>query len=43
MADADIKTLSGKILYASYQESESLPGYVRYALAGLSQTGFPVV
>lgn len=43
MADADIKTLSGKILYASYQESETLPGYVRYALAGLSQTGFPVV
>lgn len=43
MADADTKPFSGKILYASYQESESLPGYVRYALAGLAQTGFPVV
>lgn len=31
-----------KILYASYQEDESLPGYIRYALAGLVQTGFTV-
>lgn len=32
-----------KILYASYQTGESLPGYVRYALEGLCRTGFSVV
>lgn len=32
-----------KILYASYQTGESLPGYVRYALDGLCRTGFSVV
>ncbi|MBP5246566.1 MAG: hypothetical protein J6Z31_01750 [Fibrobacter sp.] len=32
-----------KVLYASYQTGESLPGYVRYALEGLCQTGFSVV
>lgn len=31
-----------KILYASYQTGESLPGYIRYALEGLCQTGFSV-
>lgn len=32
-----------KILYASFQTGESLPGYVRYALEGLCRTGFSVV
>jgi hypothetical protein len=37
------RTMNGKILYASYQEEESLPHYIRYALSGLTQTGFSVV
>ena len=32
-----------KVLYASFQTGESLPGYIRYALEGLCQTGFSVV
>lgn len=32
-----------KILYASFQTGEALPGYVKYALEGLSRTGFSVV
>lgn len=32
-----------KALYASFQQGTSLPGYVRYALEGLCQTGFSVV
>lgn len=32
-----------KILYASYQEEESIPPYIRYALSGLAQTDFSVV
>lgn len=32
-----------KVLYASFQQGEALPGYVRYALEGLCQTGFSVV
>lgn len=32
-----------KVLYASYQTESALPGYVRYALEGLCQTGFSVV
>lgn len=32
-----------KVLYASYQTGETLPGYVKYALEGLSHTGFSVV
>ena len=32
----------GRILYASYQTGPALPGFVRYALAGLARTGWPV-
>ena len=35
---------NGKIiLYSSYQVGESLPGYVRFALEHLTETGFKVV
>ena len=32
-----------KVLYASFQTGESLPGYIRYALEALCQTGYSVV
>lgn len=35
--------LGGRVLYSSFQQGTSLPGYVRYALAGLMRTGFDVV
>lgn len=34
---------NGCILYSSFQEGPALPGFIRYALAGLSRTGLPVV
>lgn len=35
--------LGGRVLYSSFQQGTSLPGYVRCALAGLMRTGFDVV
>ncbi len=35
--------MTGRILYSSFQTGSRLPGFVRYALASLSQTGIPTV
>ncbi|MDR1760766.1 MAG: rhamnan synthesis F family protein [Fibrobacter sp.] len=35
--------MTRRILYSSFQTGSKLPGFVRYALASLSQTGFPTV
>ena len=34
---------AGRVLYASFQTGPALPGFIRYALASLARTGWPVV
>lgn len=34
---------TGLVLFSSFQKGNALPGYVRYALSGLSETGFRIV
>jgi len=43
MESTPVARVNGKILYSSFQTGRTLPGFIRYALSSLVQTGFPVV